>query len=272
MKLNKTVFLLFVLFLLIGCGGGGSHSSSGNGVGITVKGDNVLPLSVNGSCTFLINAPCVSVKVCDPNNPLSCQRINDILMDTGDVGLRIFKSVLKVPLAPVTDANGDIADCIQYGDGSSSWGRVETASVVLGNESPVQVPIQVIDSKFATPPNPCSNSNSIPRTDPSEFGFNGSLGLGFYLEDCGQDCADGTNTVQYYSCNGPACSPAMVPTNKQVENPVPFLPNDNNGVMIELPAVPSGGALYADGAVVLGIGTQSNNTPNIPFVNTINEM
>jgi hypothetical protein len=269
MKSNKTVFLFFVLFLLTGCGGG-SDSSSGSGVSITVTGDNALPLTVNGSrCsgTAYINEPCVSVTVCSPGTS-TCQTIKDILLDTGDIGLRVFNQalnpVIKASLTPVTAPNGDpIADCQQFGDSSSDWGPVEMADVVLANEPAVTVPIQVIESTFATPPTACSKQNSFPNENPTDSRFNGSLGVGFWLQDCGSDCADGTNKTQYFSCNGLICSPAMVATTDQVQNPVAHLPIDNNGVMVVLPGVPSSGALYANGALVLGIDTQTNNVPSL---------
>jgi len=45
----------------------------------------------------------------------------------------------------------------------------------------------------------------------------------------------------------------------QVENPVALLPVDHNGLALELPSVASGGALSAEGQLVLGIGTRANN-------------
>jgi hypothetical protein len=217
---------------------------------------------VNGShCSNnpYINEPCVSVTVCSPDNS-ACQAINGILLDTGDIGLRLFKQVLKVSLTPVTDTIGDpIADCVQYADGSSNWGPVETANVILGNEATVQpIPIQVIDSTFGTVPPACTS----PNQNPSDAGFNGSLGVGFYLQDCGPDCASASINGQYFSCNGSTCSPAQVSLVNQVQNPVALLPHDNNGVMIVLPGIPSGGSASAGGALVLGIGTQSNNAPS----------
>jgi hypothetical protein len=47
-----------------------------------------------------------------------------------------------------------------------------------------------------------------------------------------------------------------------VQNPVALLPTDNNGVVLELPPVAVGGAPYLNGYMLLGIGTQSNNTPS----------
>ena len=56
----------------------------------------MLPITVNGSLCSInsyINKPCVSVTVCTPGTS-TCQTIDDILLDTGSFGLRIFKQVL----------------------------------------------------------------------------------------------------------------------------------------------------------------------------------
>jgi hypothetical protein len=47
---------------------------------------------------------------------------------------------------------------------------------------------------------------------------------------------------------------------QQVTNPVWVLPNDNNGVLIQLPSVPSGGTTTVSGSLIFGIGTQLNNS------------
>lgn len=48
---------------------------------------------------------------------------------------------------------------------------------------------------------------------------------------------------------------------EQLQNPVTLFAHDNNGVILELPGVPAGGAASPTGGVlVFGIGTQSNNT------------
>ena len=47
----------------------------------------------------------------------------------------------------------------------------------------------------------------------------------------------------------------------QVVNPVAALPVHNNGVALVLQQVPVGGASSVEGALVLGIGTDSNNQP-----------
>ena len=42
-------------------------------------------------------------------------------------------------------------------------------------------------------------------------------------------------------------------------NPVPFFGTDGNGVIVSLPAVPSGSAPSVSGELIFGIGTETNN-------------
>jgi hypothetical protein len=235
-----------------------SGKSSRGGGGAT--DNNVVAITVNGSlCSndSYINKPCVSITVCTPGTS-NCQTIDDILLDTGSSGLRIFKQVLNVSLAQVTSGSGSLAECIQYGDGTSEWGPVQIASVILGNEPAVQVPIQVIDSTFGIVPIACQNADQ----SPTDAVFNGILGVGLFAQDCGQDCSNSANNGMYYGCNESICQGTAVPLSSQVQNPVVLLPEDNNGVIVELPSVPLGGAPSVNGYLILGIGTQTNNVPS----------
>jgi hypothetical protein len=227
------------------------------------SGGNVLSVTVNGSlCSSTFNAtypnkPCVSVTVCVPGTS-TCQTVNDILLDTGSSGLRIFKTVLNnLSLPQVTVPGGNLAECVQFADGSADWGPVQTANVVLGGEPSVTVPIQVIDSTFGTVPTACGT----PEASPSAAGLNGILGVGLFVEDCGAECVSGANNGRYYACSGSSCSGTTVDLTSQVRNPVASLPADNNGVLLLLPGINTGGAPSVDGYLVLGIGTQTNNTP-----------
>ena len=230
---------------------------------LTVTGgaaNNVIPITVNGSlcsANSYLNKPCVSVTVCTPGTSI-CQTINDILLDTGSYGLRIFKQALAVSLPQLTGASGSIAECVQFGDGSSMWGPVQTASVILANEPAVQVSIQVVDSTFGNRSTGCSNADPTP----ADAGFNGILGVGLFTYDCGDTCANSANNGNYYACNGTNCnSGTTVPLPNQVQNPAALLPQDNNGVIVQLPSVPLGGTSSINGNLILGIGTQSNNVP-----------
>jgi hypothetical protein len=195
------------------------------------------------------------VTVCTPGTT-TCQTINDILLDTASSGLRIFKQALNVSLVQVASGSGSLAECVQYADGSSDWGPVQMAGVILGNEPAVQVPIQVIDSSFfSNAPSVCGT----PDQSPSDAGYNGILGVGLFVHDCGLGCTSSANNRIYYSCNGSNCSGTAVPLARQVQNPVALLPQDNNGVIVQLPGVPLSGSPSVNGSLVLGIGTRSNN-------------
>jgi len=263
MKSSRILLFVLIWGLVIGCGGGGgSGSSGGGGTSPAPAGNNVVALTVNGPGlnNSYPNEPCVSVTICTPGTT-TCQTINDILLDTGSSGLRIFKQALtNVSLTQVTSGSGSLAECIQYADGSSDWGPVQTASVILGNEPAVQVSIQVIDSTFfgAFALGVCGT----PDQNPSAAGFNGTLGVGLLAQDCGLGCVNSANNGIYYSCSGSNCTGTAAALNSQVQNPVGLLPQDNNGVIIQLPSVPVGGSPSVNGSLVLGIGTQSNNGPS----------
>jgi hypothetical protein len=88
------------------------------------------------------------------------------------------------------------------------------------------------------------------------------LGVGLFAQDCGSGCTNGANNGIYYSCSGSNCTGTAVALASQVQNPVGLLPQDNNGVILQLPSVPLGGSPSVNGSLVLGIGTQSNNGPS----------
>ncbi|MGA3280497.1 MAG: DUF3443 family protein [Smithella sp.] len=228
----------------------------------TIAMDNVVAISVNGSlCTNAYpNKPCVSVTICTPGSNTDCQTIDDILLDTGASGLRIFKSVITVSPTQVTSGSGLLADCIQYADYSADWGPVQTVDVILGNETAANVPIQVIDSAFGQPTLCSQSSQYTLDSSPSTAGFNGLLGVGLFAQDCGSECVSVTSNGMYYSCSGSTCSETTTTLSDQVQNPVAHLPLDNNGVIVRLPVVSLGGAISADGVLILGIDTRSNNS------------
>jgi hypothetical protein len=225
---------------------------------------NIMQITVNGSlCSSAtssgyFNKPCVSATVCNPDGSV-CQTVNDLLLDTGSYGLRVFRSAIpNLTLTQTSSGSGALAECVQFADQSSLWGPVKVASVQLGNEPRVQVPIQVIDASFASVPTACGT----PDATPVAAGFTGILGVGPLAEDCGQGCANSARTGIYFSCVGTACSGASVILANQVRNPIASLPTDNNGLLVQLPTVAAIGAVSVNGSLILGIGTQANNTPS----------
>jgi Protein of unknown function (DUF3443)/Bacterial Ig-like domain (group 2) len=249
-----------------------SGSVSGSTM-LTVSGTgtsavNVMPITVNGSLCNInpslnyLNKPCVSVTICKPGSTTACQTIDDILLDTGSYGLRIFlnssptTSLVTIPLTAIASGTGFLANCARFGDGSVDWGPVKLADVVLGNERANNVPIQIIDANFGTIPASCSTT---PDKFPTDARFNGILGVGLFAQDCGSGCASTASNFIYYSCNGPTCAGTAVSIDNQVTNPVVSLPTDSNGVIVQLPSVPSTGSPSINGMLVLGIDTRTNN-------------
>ncbi len=93
------------------------------------------------------------------------------------------------------------------------------------------------------------------------FGANGILGVGLFQQDCGPACTTQNTQIPnvYYDCPASGCTPTYVALAQQVSNPVIFFTSDNNGVLVQLPAVPNGGSPTVNGSLIFGIGTQPNN-------------
>ncbi len=273
---NLRVFLcLFISILLFGCGSKSSPTTSaaptsggvansclnapaGGNISLSnpPTGLNVLPVVLNGQ--NYSNEPTVTIKFCNPGTN-TCVSVSNILVDTGSYGLRVFGSTLSALTLPqINSPSGNsLAECAQFGIGST-WGPIKSADVILGTEAAVTIPIQIIDASFGTRPTACANSD----TTPSTAGYNGILGVGLFKEDCGPACvAPNPAPSLYYSCIGAACSVSNAPLASQVVNPVGRLATDNNGVILELPSIPTCGAQTVTGALTLGIGTRANNTP-----------
>ncbi len=220
---------------------------------------NVMAVSV-GSCgaNGYINEPCVSVTVCQ-HNTTSCTTIPNILLDTGSYGLRVFGSALgTTTLTQVTTLVGSnpVVECAQFGSGST-WGPVQRADVALGGEPKVYVPIQVINAAYTVPSGACTNLQTSPAV-----GYNGILGVGVLMYDCGSYCVTQSNLGVYFSCpTTSSCASTSLPLASQVVNPVSVLPVDNNGVILSFAGVSSSGVTTASGTMTIGIGTSTNNIP-----------
>src|SRR4029077_703840 len=111
----------------------------------------------------------------------------------------------------------------------------------IAGEQASSVPVQIIgDPAFPNVPSSCSSSGP-PENTVDAFGANGLLGVGVFLQDCGDACAQTAFPGAYYSCPAAGCQSIRVATAQQLQNPVALFPGDNNGVIIKLPAIPAAG-------------------------------
>jgi hypothetical protein len=201
------------------------------------------------------------VRVCVPGTS-NCQTITGVQVDTGSSGLRLLSSALTLALPQSSGPGGHpLAECLQYVN-SSTWGSVRTADVQLGGEIGRSIPIQVIGDP-ATPkvPSDCTSGGFPTNDTQKDLGANGILGVGSYVEDCGEACTQtgAANPGQYYECPSPTgCRVTNVGLAHQVANPVAFFGSDGNGVVITLPSVAEV-APTLSGSMIFGIGTQPNN-------------
>lgn len=274
MNLLKKFFIglsgLLLAASLVSCGGGGSGgnlSGGGNGgnSGDGGTSSNSVSVSVNdGATTNSINTLFVSVTICVPGTS-NCQTIPNIQVDTGSYGLRVLGSVLSLSLPTQTAARGGaVLECLSFVDGYV-WGPVALADVKLSGETASSVPLQVIgDSRYPNVPSDCSSLPGDEEDTVTTFGANGILGVGPFIQDCGQVCADNAVQAAYYACTSSAatsCTSVAAPLAQQVQSVVALFATDNNGVIIDMPAVsnPAVGASTLSGTMYFGIDTQTNN-------------
>lgn len=290
--MRKIVFGLSVaaLLFIVGCGSGSHHSSTGTtsvpgGNPITPPGvsNNVAPLTVDGGLiNDKSNVSFTTVVVCAPGTS-NCVTFDHISVDTASTGLRIPKTAFQASsigttvLAALQNVNpsAPLAECVQFLDDTFFWGSVRFADVKMGGSSNIgevasSVPIHVLGDlpPFSIPTTEC---NGTEQDTIATLGENGRLGVGTYQYDCdavgfSNGCVSASTLPpgMYYTCSGSSCtrSNLAVPLSQQVRNPVSLFATDNNGVILELPAVPAGGQTgisAGQASLVFGIGTQSNN-------------
>jgi len=271
MKTIQTLAMIASCALaLAGCGGGsasGTSSTTSSGSTSTSSGTSnsvaVIVDSGPAAAGGTANEAFVSVTICSPSSPSTCQTIDHILVDTGSYGLRIISSVLpsSLTLPLQTDSGGNvIAECTTFADGYS-WGPVRKANLQIGSESASNLPIQVIgDAGYSgLVPQACSSTGASENTV-ATFGANGVIGLGPFAQDCGTACVQSANTGFYYACGSTSCQPTAVSLALQVPNPVTFFSTDNNGVILTFPSVAAAGATTVGGTLTFGVDTQTNNT------------
>jgi Protein of unknown function (DUF3443) len=285
-----TLGLMTITLLAAGCGGGGSSSNSGmppppppaKGTIATAGPPNVESLIIDSGPAILttppnntpaINTAFITVQVCVPNTN-TCQTFDHIEIDTGSVGLRILADAadtsgaafnLALPAATDSSSGKPLAECLHFADGDS-WGSLNTADLALpisGEKSAQPFTVHLIGAASAgSPPADCTPSPPLREENTVlAFGANGILGVGPFVSDCNPvgPCTPGA-AATYFSCTTSApitCTNFTASEAQQVPNPVTLFSKDNNGVIIELPAVAAGGAT--------GLGTSSNPAPVLVF-------
>jgi hypothetical protein len=236
-------------------------SATGNSVAITVDA-GIAP----GSSS--VNVGYVSVTVCTPGTSGSlaaCQTIDHVSLDTGSYGLRLLNSTLSssLTLPAVVAANGQaIGECVPFVIGTT-WGSVRLADIYIGGEVARNVPIQDIGDNpggVISIPADCSSKGKIQNTL-AELGSNGILGVGPFKNDC-DACLVQVIPATYYTCTASGCTNSTVTAAQVVRNPVASFAVNNNGVLVNLPAVSAAGSTGLNGSLIFGIGTQSNNALN----------
>jgi hypothetical protein len=222
---------------------------------------NVLPVMVASTPTSTRNMLMASVTVCVPGTS-TCATVDNVQVDTGSQGLRLLASALPAGFALPAVAAGGGSDpagsCAAFGSGYT-WGAVRSADVKLAGEVAAALPIQLIaDPSVPTTPSACK-SFGLAMLNSTALRSNGILGVGPFSADCGAACVNGPNSSWYYACPSGNCTPSAQPLAQQISNPVAAFATDNNGVVIDLPAIGSTGESNVSGSLIFGIGSQANN-------------
>ncbi|MFI4890336.1 MAG: DUF3443 family protein [Steroidobacterales bacterium] len=282
MRLVTAMIIGASVFALAACHKSSSTraSSSAGSNTIATAASNVVTATVSAGPgpNANINTLYTTVTICAPGSTTNCQTIDNIAVDTGASGLRVIASVLSPALAAalplqVDGSGNNIVECTQYAIGYA-WGPVATADMTISGESAASLPIQIIgSSQFPTAPAACAGTG-VPQDTVPSFGANGTIGVSVFTQDCGSDCAltqdTSINPGLYWACSSPnSCSITTVPLAHQVPNPVTLFAIDNNGVIIELPAISATGSATVTGAIVFGVDTQTNNASGTATVLTV---
>lgn len=222
-------------------------------------GSNVLPLTVTGH-NGSYNRMFVSVTVCAPNTN-NCETINNVMVDTGSIGLRIQRKAMAHPEwfnAMAGPNQKPLAECYRFLS-SNAWGKVARADVKLADITAKNIPVQIIDEvarQDDAAPRPESCSSTVKPT------ANGTLGIAAgHSNDCGGLCQLKPENARYYDCENGACSAITEPVTREyrVVQPIAALPQNNNGYILDTGDAPNNGSGSVSGKLILGIDLQDNS-------------
>ena len=264
--------------MLTACGGGGGGGSSPpSDPPVTTNppvsqanapvGPNVVSVSIRQRASSgnvsTANTPFVAVTVCNSTTG-NCLTVQNVLVDTGSAGLRLFASSalnnLNLPNLSAS-SGGNLGACAQFASGYT-WGGMRQAQVhINGAMTQGPIPIEVIGDPNLpqTAPQSCQQGQDFSQQLSSVV--NGILGISNFQYDCGQACVQSASPGVYYGCNATSCTSTTAPLSSQGINPVAaFQQGYNNGSILTLPAVPlPWGSQAATGTLIFGINTLPNN-------------
>ena len=262
--LIRAVTVVLVAAGVAACGGGGGGSTPEPK---TPGASNMQKLYVDAGPTgtgYNVNRLYTDVTICLPGSTSQCQTISHVLVDTGSTGLRLLSRVISpaIKLDRLSGSAGlPLLNCAQFVDNTFAWGPVAGADIVLGGKTASAVPIQIIgDPAFDRLGVVCSSGTVLNTM--ATLGANGIIGIGLFKEDCGPGCVGVARNGFYYTCSDSTCTattPSRASLAQQLKNPVALFGTDNNGVLIDLPAVDLAGAASLSGSLMFGVGTQPNN-------------
>lgn len=253
---------------------GTGFASNNVAVNVNFGPNGTGPVTAASSPYF--NGIFTTVTVCQPGSTTNCQQVQNVLVDTGSVGLRVLSNQLgNLTLPQISDGVGDnLYECVEYGDLTYTWGPMQMATVQVAGETAFQIPggtanagipIQVITAGGTAPTGAsCTLGGGGSDSSVASLGANGILGVGNYAQDCGTGCESAPASFSsppwpYIYCNSTQCGYAEpVPLTQQAWNPVSaFASADTNGIILQLPSVAATGQATVAGSLVFGIGTQS---------------
>ena len=270
----RIVWVLLLILLLQACGGGAGGSGSGQNTQRTIVtplmtqsglAENEVAVNVYSTGDSNPNQPLVDVTVCLPGQT-TCQTIQNVLLDTGSYGLRLFDTdIVGLGLTQNKISGAPLAECVIFGSGFT-WGGVYSADVKLGNLTASNIPLQLISSSSNAIPSACSNAGVNQINSVAQLGANGILGIGVFQYDCGSSCVsnnpNNSPPIYYSFTNNTWSAPTSVSLSQQVVNPVIAMPSPyNDGHVIDFSTTSaSTEAVKGAGKLILGVGTATNNT------------
>lgn len=218
--------------------------------------NRVLPVTVTGH-SGSHNRMFVSVTLCAPGTN-DCETIDNVMLDTGSIGLRIQSSALEHPerfKALMGPGQQPLAECLRFLS-SKAWGKVTKADVKLAGVTAKNMTIQIIDkvgSQDDITPRP---SSCLSTSKPTA---NGTMGIGpGHPYDCKGPCQIPQRMALYYECSNGECVPMTGPVAEQyrVMHPIAVLPGYNNGYVIDIDDAAVAGSASVNGKLILGIDAQ----------------